>query len=224
MASHHSGDSILTTHLARQRVAPDATRGLSTPIQIESLRRLRILALSYAFTFFMASFVPALLLAEARVMILDEWLFWLPDAIAIALGIAMAWLTRSHRLSPSAIMNVGLGFLVVSNYGIAIAEFINPFRLDNNGWMGLSWVAVWTLLFTVAVPTRPRKALLATIASMTAVPAVVGFMVTTGRTTFQPSPGQFFLLIVFPYLLVVVLSFIGQSVVYALGRQATQAH
>ena len=224
MPSPDSRHAILTTHLARQRIAPDTSHGLATPIQHESLRRLRILALTYAFTFFMASFVPAVLLAEARAMMLSEWQYLLPDAIAIGVAIAMAWLTRSRRLSPAAIMNVGLVFLVVSNYGIAIAEFINPFRLDNNGWFGLSWVAVWTPLFTVAVPTRPRKALLATSASMSAVPAMVGFMVMTGRTTFQPDWMEFFFLIVFPYLLVVVLAFIGQSVVYALGRQASQAH
>ena len=216
--------AIVTTHLARPRIASDTSRGLATPIQHDSLRRLRILALSYALMFFMASFVPVLLLPKARAMTLEEWEYSLPDAIAICVAIAMAWFTRSRRVSPAAIMNVGLVFLVASNYGIAIAEFINPFRLDNNGWFGLSWVAVWTPLFTVAVPTRPRKALLATIASMSAVPAVVGFMVMTGRTTFQPNRIEFFFLIVFPYLLVVVFTFIGQSVVYALGRQATQAH
>ena len=54
--------------------------------------------------------------------------------------------------------------------------------------MGLSWVAVWTPLYTVVIPTRPRRALLATLASVSAVPVVIGFMVVTHRTTFSPEP------------------------------------
>jgi hypothetical protein len=71
-------------------------------------------------------------------------------------------------------MNVGLVFLVLSNYGIAIAEYIVPERLNRSGWLGLSWVAVWTPLFTVVVPTRPTKALIATLASVSSVPVVIG--------------------------------------------------
>jgi serine/threonine-protein kinase len=221
--SHHSGDTILTTHLARQPSGFDSTPGLSTQIQHESLRRLRILALVYGLTFFMASFVPDLLLPDLRARLPQEWANSVPDAIAIAMALVMAWLTRSRRLSPTAIMNAGLVFLVVGNYFIAIAEYIDPERLDNGGWMGLSWVAVWTLLFTVAVPTQPRKAMLATLASVSAPPAVIGFMMVTERTVLQASAGEFFVGIVFPYVIVTMLAYIGQSVVYALGRQATQA-
>ena len=54
-------------------------------------------------------------------------------------------------------MDVRLAFWIGSSYGIAIAEFIDPTRLDTTGWMGLSWVAVWTLFFAIVIPTRPRK-------------------------------------------------------------------
>jgi hypothetical protein len=98
-------------------------------------------------------------------------------------------------------MSVGLGFEVVSSYGIAFAEYLDPQRLNDNGWMGLSWVAVWTLLYTVVIPTRPYRALIAVLASVSSVPVVIGFMVITHRTTFNPDPTQFFFWIVFPYLL-----------------------
>ncbi len=84
-------------------------------------------------------------------------------------------------------MNLGLVFLVVSNYGIAIAEYIDPQRLDQNGWMGLSWVAVWTPLYVVAVPTPPRKAVLAMLASVSAVPAMIGYMILTGAPSSVPA-------------------------------------
>ena len=111
-------------------------------------------------------------------------------------------------------MNVGLAFEIVSSYGIAIAEYLEPTRLNINGWIGLSWVAVWTLLFTVVIPTRPRKALLVTLASVSSVPVVIGFMIVTRRTTFQPNFAMFFFWIVFPYLLTTIMAYVGARVVY----------
>ena len=120
-------------------------------------------------------------------------------------------------------MNVGLAFEIVSSYGIAIAEYLEPTRLNINGWIGLSWVAVWTLLFTVVIPTRPRKALLVSLASVSAVPVVIGFMIVTRRTTFQPNFALFFFWIVFPYLLTTIMSYVGARVVYTLGKAVTEA-
>jgi serine/threonine-protein kinase len=75
----------------------------------------------------------------------------------------------------------------------------------------------------VAVPTPPRKALAAMLASVSAVPVVIGYMVWSGRTTFQPAGGDFFFAIVFPYLLVVILGYVGARVVYALGKEVSRA-
>ena len=121
------------------------------------------------------------------------------------------------------VMNCGLVFLVTSSYGIAIAEYINPYRLDNNGWLGLSWVAVWTPLYAVTVPTPPRKALAAMLASVSAVPAMTGFMILAERTTFRPNALEFFFIFVFPYLLVVLLGYVAAHVVYELGKEVTRA-
>jgi hypothetical protein len=43
-----------------------STRGLSPEILSRSARRVRILALMYAFTFFMAAFLPNLIFEDAR--------------------------------------------------------------------------------------------------------------------------------------------------------------
>ena len=131
--------------------------------------------------------------------------------------------TLSTRVPLPIVMNAGLGFEVVSSYGIAIAEYLEPRASNINGWIGLSWVAVWTLLFTVVIPTRPRKALLVTLASVSSVPVVIGFMVVTRRTTFSPEPVSFFFWIVFPYLLSTIMAYVGARVVYTLGRAVTEA-
>jgi serine/threonine-protein kinase len=223
MTLHASGEKLLRPQVATAASTDDGTRGLSAEILSRSARRLRILALMYAFTFFMAGFLPSLFFAEGRATMIANFVYWIPDVVAIAMALVVAAFTLYKRVPLSTVLNVGLVFLVLSNHGIALAEYINPARLDNNGWMGLSWVAVWTPLYTVVVPTRPNKALIATIASVSAVPLVVGWMIATGRTTFQPAPLAFFFTIVFPYLLIVALSYSGQRVVYALGKEATRA-
>ena len=199
------------------------TGSLSPELLSQSARRLRVLTLLYAFTFFMAAFFTSVLFASDRAFMFGDPLNWVPGVASISLALLVWAFTFSSRVPLSTVMNVGLGFEVVSSYGIACAEYLEPGRLDMNGWIGLSWVAVWTLLFTVVIPTRPRKALLAVLASVSSVPVVIGFMVATDRTTFSPAPVQFFFWIVFPYLLSTTMAYVGARVVYTLGKAVSEA-
>src|SRR4029450_10027774 len=91
-------------------------------------------------------------------------------------------------------------------------------------WTGLSWVAVWTALFTVVVvPTKPRRALAAALASVSAVPVVVGAAVVAGFASFTRTPVEFLLGLVFPYLFVVLMAYVGARVVYTLGSEVSRA-
>jgi serine/threonine-protein kinase len=199
------------------------TRGLSTDILSRSARRLRILALMYAFTFFMAGYFQNLIFENTRALMLSSYEFWVPGVVAMVMALFVAALATYGNLPLTTLMNIGLVFLVLSNFGIAIAEYIHLSHFSADDLTGLSWVAVWTPLFTVVVPTQPRKALLATSASVSAVPLVIGWMVVSGRTTFQSGPVMFFFDFVFPYALVAGLAYAGQLVVYALGKEATRA-
>jgi eukaryotic-like serine/threonine-protein kinase len=195
---------------------------LSAQLLSQSASRLRVLCLLYAFTFFMAGFFPNLLGAERRVF-WENTAIWVPGLISIAVALTVAWFARSPRVPLSTVMNVGLIFEIVSCYGIALAEYLEPTRLNLSGWIGLSWVAAWAPLFTVVIPTRPIKAALVTLASVTSVPVVIGFMVATGRTTFRPSADTFFFQSVLPYLLVAIMAYVGARVVYTLGKEVTEA-
>jgi len=219
-----SGATILQPRHARPlRTASHPTGGLAPELLSQSARRLRVLTLLYAFTFFMAGFVPSLLIPEDRAMFFGNATHWAPGVLSIAVALAVYAFTYSKRAPLSTVMNVGLAFEVVSCYGIAAAEYLEPTRLNLNGWIGLSWVAVWALLFSVVVPTRPRKAALVTLASVSSVPVVMGFMIVTERTTFSPDPVRFFFWVVFPYLLITVLAYVGALVVYSLGKAVTEA-
>ena len=198
--------------------------GLSDDLLSQSAARLRTLALLYAFVFFMAGFFPALLFPGDRAQLFGSFILWGPGVIAITVALVVAVVIGSARVPLPTVMNIGLAFEVASCYGIAAAEFLDPRLFDlKTTWLGLSWVAVWTLLVTVVVPTPPRRAVVAALASVSSVPVVVGFVIATNTTSFRPNPAQFFFFLVFPYLLVVIMAYVGARVVYGLGTEVSRA-
>jgi hypothetical protein len=178
--------------------------GLPVDLISQSAGRLRVLALLYAFVFFMAGILPTLLLPRDRARFFLDFLHWGPGVISIVVALLVAAVIRSGRLSLPTAMNIGLAFEIVSSYGIAAGEFGDPQGLEmHRGYLGLSWVAVWVVLFTVVVPTSPRRALLAALASVSSVPVIIGLIMASDITAFRVDPGEFFFGLVFPYVLVV---------------------
>ena len=208
----------------RAPTARGISSGFPTDLLSQAAARLRILALLYAFVFFMAGIFPALLFPGDRARFLGSFAQWGPSVIGIVVALLVAAVIRSPRLSLPTAMNIGLAFEIASSYAIAAAEFADPMGLEmHQGFMGLSWVAVWVVLFTVVVPTSPRRALLAALASVSSVPVIIGVMMASDITSFRIDPAQFFLGLVFPYLLVVGMAYVGARVVYQLGTEVKRA-
>jgi serine/threonine-protein kinase len=201
-----------------------ATTGLPADLLNRAANRLQILAWLYAFTFFMAAFFPSLLFEAERRMLLEHPLHWAPGVISIVVAASVAVATRMIRVRPATITALALLFEVVSSYGIAAAEFLDPHGLRlGTSWIGLSWVAVWMLLFNVVVPTVPRYAVIAALVSVTAVPAMVVLSLSVFPPPFQPDALMIFFAFGFPYLLVVLMAYVGARVVYTLGTEVTRA-
>jgi serine/threonine-protein kinase len=226
----------LAVHEHATIIAPDRTpdahgagaravsSGLPADLLTQAARRLRILALLYAFVFFMAGILPAMLIPVERVRFLESFWRWGPCVIGIGVALLVAVAVRSRRVPLSTVMGLALAFEVVSSYAIAAAEFADPVVLETHtGILGLSWVAVWVVLFTVVVPTSPRRAVLAALASASSVAVVIGLMMATGATTARIDPLSFFFGLVFPYILVVGMAYVGARVVYQLGTEVKRA-
>ena len=160
---------------------PTARMSSGVPVDLlrHSAERLRILALLYAFTFFMAGIFPALLDSEERARYFGSFLLWAPGVIGIGMAVLIAAVIRSGRVPLPTVMTIALAFEIVGSYAIAAAEFADPTSLETHrGYMGLSWVSVWTLLFTVVVPTSPRRAVAAALASVSSVAVVIGLVIS----------------------------------------------
>jgi serine/threonine-protein kinase len=196
--------------------------GFPDDLLSQSAGRLRTLALLYAVVFFMAGIFPALYFPNDRARFLGSVVQWAPAVLGILVALIVAAVIR--RVPVRTAMNLGLAFEIVSSYAIAAAEFADPQMLENHrGMLGLSWVAVWVVLFTVVVPTSPRRTLVAALASVSSVAVIIGLVIASGATSFRIDAAPFFFGLVFPYLLVVAMAYVGARVVYQLGREVKRA-
>jgi eukaryotic-like serine/threonine-protein kinase len=208
--------------------SPEASSKPSLPADLlsQAVGRLRVLALLYAGVFFLGGSLPMLVHGPDRQVLLDSPLQWGPQVLAIGMALAVFFTLRSPRLPVKRALAVGIFFEIAASYGIAASELIDTRAFPDGtvlAQMGLSWVAVWTMLFTIVVPSPPRRALLAALASVSAVPVTLLVLIAAGLTPLRPDPGQFFFWHLFPYILVTVMAYVGARVVYSLGTEVRKA-
>jgi eukaryotic-like serine/threonine-protein kinase len=217
-------ESVFATQVSRDSRGATRVTGLPPALVAQSARRLRVLALQYAFVFFMSDPLLAILFPEDRAVFLSSPLRWAPSMVSISAALVVVALTLSKRIAMATVLDVGLLFEVVGSFGIAAAQYLDPSRYAAGPpWLGLSWVAVWMIGFTVVVPSQPRRALAAALASASAVPIVAGVAMAIGLAPIRLPPVRFFFALVLPYLLVVLLAYVGARIVYSLGTELKRA-
>jgi hypothetical protein len=209
----------------RESASAPGSHGLPRDLVRQARPRLRVMALLYAAVFFLAGIFPALFSKADRAILFSSVEQWLPATISIGVALCVAAVFGNPRLSPRAAAAIAIVFEIVSSYGIAAAELLQPKGLDfrNATWIGLSWVAVWTLLFTIVVPSSPRRSVLAALAASTGVPVMAAISFAAYPPPLMPNALQFFFLFVFPYVLVVVMAYVGARVLFALGEEVRKA-
>ncbi|HYN07804.1 MAG TPA: serine/threonine-protein kinase [Vicinamibacterales bacterium] len=198
--------------------------GFPPELLSQSAARLRTGALLYAFVFFMNNPLPAILFADERARFLSSPLIWAPSTISILAAIVVAAMTSNPRIPVARILVVGLVFEVIGSFGIAAAQYLDVgLWAREPPWAGLSWVAIWILGFTVMMPTPPRWALVAGVASASSVPVVVAFVMATEPSAPVLSPGRFLFRVALPYLLVVVVGYVSAWLIYRLSSELKRA-
>src|SRR6267378_447004 len=83
---------------ARDPTARAVSSGFPVDLLSQSAGRLRVLALLYAFVFFMAGVFPALLLPDERARFLGSFVQWGPSVIGIVVALLVAAVIRSPRV------------------------------------------------------------------------------------------------------------------------------
>ena len=222
-------DSTLTRIASDSAASGRTGSSWSLPADLldEGVRRLRAVAWLYAIGYALLGPAIPLLVPEGRAQLRSEPMLWVPAAISIADALLLVALTSSPRLSARLKMWLGLLFQLAGSYGIASAEYHHitaPIQYGEfgPGGFGLSWVAVWVLLFTVVVPVPPRISLVAAALSLTAPGAAYTFGIAAGYNL--PLTGeQLFYCFVLPYLVVLLMAYVGARVIYRLGTAVREA-
>jgi serine/threonine-protein kinase len=204
-----------------------STGSLPADLLSDIVRRLRVVALVYAGGYFVAGALPSLIIPEARVIFFSSPSHWLPVFLSIAVGLTVAAIMGHPGLSDRTKIRIGLAFEVLGSAGIASAEYQHiaaPIRylVPGPGNFGLSWVAPWVLFFTVTVPTRPATALRMALLAVATVPLAYAIGVMRGINV-PLEPSHFFLALIFPYSVVLLMAHTGSRVVYGLGREVRRA-
>ena len=79
------------------------------------------------------------------------------------------------------------------------------------------------LIFNVVVPALPRYAVIAALAAVTSVPVMVVAAMSALPPPVPPAPLMIFFGFVFPYILIVVMAYVGARIIYALGTEVSRA-
>jgi hypothetical protein len=191
----------------------------------EAVGRLRASALLYAAAYTLAAFLPVLAAPEGPALLADPFEL-VPRLLSVGSALALVWLVSRRGVSARVKLYAGLAFEVIGSFGIAFVEYrgiTGPIQGDaGNVSFGLSWVAAFVLLFSVVVPLPPRIMLMSTALSVATVPLVYAARMAAG-TNLWLSPAPFFFALVFPYLIIILMAYVGSRVVYHLGAQVREA-
>jgi hypothetical protein len=79
---------LLTREVGHARRAGERPTGLPIDLLIQSVSRLRVLVLLYAFVFFMVAPFPALFSRQDRASMLGSFILWGPRVISIAVALS----------------------------------------------------------------------------------------------------------------------------------------
>ena len=225
---------------AAEEISSVGSLGLPADFLAESVRRIETVALLYATAFFLAAMFPNILCPimtwgrpdAVCVPYFTNPRLVLPPTLSILTSLGIFALVRWGGQSPGSKLNLGLTFEVLGSFGIALAEYQGiasgvTYGVIGHGHdvpsFGLSWVSVWVLLFTVVVPSPPRRALVAAALSVSAVPISFALYMATGVSTIVIGAPEFFFALVFPYVIVVGMAGVAAAVVYQLGTEVRRA-
>jgi serine/threonine protein kinase len=209
------------------RSLAERASGLPEDLLRRAAGRLRVVALVFSFGFLIANFVPPLFDPTAR-RVFESVQGWGPGVASIVLGLIVAGLASTPRIPPQTLMNIGMVFGVLGSFGIAAASYWGIYAgLEyNTGHLDLldpGYVAPWIIAYTVLVPNRPRRALVAGLISASSVPIMWLLTMKFGGTPITLTPGHFFTAMVLPYLLVVIMAYAGAQLIYSLGTDVKEA-
>ncbi len=202
-----------------------ATRGRAIPADLlkEASIRLGILALLAA-----AVWIVATIGGHLAVRAMSPGAGWLwfgvPDviaALAAAASIGLFFYTRRTKRDPGFILNLGLGYMILTSLAIAHLSHWDPRHETMVVVPTISWVGVVLIIFAAIVPTSRRKTLIAGIVAASMNPVVM--LVSRAQGTIEFGAPMNALAMHYPDFILVGIAVVISQVVTRLGQQIGRA-
>jgi hypothetical protein len=223
-----AADSLFTCHVDWRH-----QRGQALPPDLveEAAGRLGVLALIYATTYFFAYFVSGFVGLENQDLVHFLFVDGISQLVWVAIlsALAVFGISRSGRISPDRMLDIGLLFLIFGAFGISgptywgIYPDIGPEFAHNRAFVGVPWECVWILIFPVIIPNCPVKTLIAALLAASIAPIVTSLSIMAGAT--NPDTGHLFFWRYFAFTsyICALLAWFSSSYIHKLGRNLVQA-
>lgn len=217
------------TKKANGGATPRSTTPVTLPLDFlgDASKRLGWVSLFYAFAFTFAYFVPMLTWR------MDGGGLSSPNSavalLCMGISVVVFVLSRSRRMKPTVLLDIGLAYEIVGSFGISMAEFWGIFEewspdlMTGGEWAGIPWECVWIVIFPLIAPSTPRKTLLASLGAASTGPLAIRLSQAFGASS--PDLDWYFLMrfFVFSTYLCAFLAIFTNRVMYGIGRNIQRA-
>ena len=214
--------------IAQQQVPSSRVRHRSTAhsvppeLQADAARRLGWLALVYAVGVAFGHFGHRLLLVASGAL---ELTFRASDILgftAMAMGLAVALLSRSGLVPVRRLIDIGLVFEVLGTIGIAAFPIVDHLPQIPTGlfaWMPAE--CVWIVVFPLVVPNTPIRVLVASLLSASMGP-LLGVLDTMFGSRTIDAPLEYAISFLTTNYLCAVIAYVVSRMVHGFGMRLTE--
>ncbi|MFT4704151.1 MAG: hypothetical protein ACI81R_001847 [Bradymonadia bacterium] len=145
---------------------------------------------------------------------------WIAIGVSLAVALLIFAFARSGKLD-ERMCGVSMGLQVDGALGIALAEqWIRPLLVPDDSFAGVSWVAIWVLLYPMLVPTVPKRALVGSLLAATTGPVAMW----VSYWSFGETPSGLNMVIAhFPNYIAAGVGYAASRFVFTLGKRASSA-
>lgn len=196
----------------------------------DASRRLGWASLFYAVAFLFAYFVSNMVFwstGSGHVLSLLS-----PNSVVafvcIAISILVFRLTRSSKLNPRRLLDIGLVYQVIGALGISMAEFWGVFPEWSEEelmrqYTGLPWSCVWIVIFPLLAPSTRLKTLVASLGAASTGLLAMWLSQTFGTTSPDVSWPFMIKYFAFTTYLCAFLSLLTGHVMHRMGKRLQRA-
>lgn len=199
----------------RRALPPDLLRDASRRLSIMALVGAALWAIGMVMNHLLAEHAPGYPAGLGARM---------PDvisAVSVLLSLALALYARNSKKDPQFILNLGLGYLVITAFALGNMFHWAPISPQHHVTPMISWIGVCVLMGAAMLPSTPGGMLLAGLLAVSMNP--VGMLIARARGMWDFGPTSNVLLMHFPDYLLVGVAVVISGVVTRLGEHIARA-